>query len=195
MGKGGCVMLSKQKHRLFERQKRAHITGFIEIGEDQEILFYDDEHEEVTILHFKKDEKVEILLEDSWYHGIYSGNGQLSVPTGMHKLRENDTLRIPKKVQYALDYMLKEATDDSFVSFTSKLNELSFSIHDCIYSYNQMVFLEEAEEKKGVSFYQFDNEEAVCAVQHHFLRGNKHEDRFEFTVCTGTRALLTQLKP
>lgn len=187
-------MLSKQKHRLLERQERAHVTGSIEIGEDQELLFYDDVHEEVSILQFKQDESLEILLNDSWYTGNYLKDGQLSIPMGIHQLKTNDTLRIQKKVPFALEYMLKESSDDSFLAFTAKLNALSFSIHDCIYSYNQMVFQDGKTDKRGVSFFQFDNEEAICGVQHHFSRGSKNEDRFEFTTCTGKRAILTQMQ-
>ncbi|MCM3595305.1 DUF2777 domain-containing protein [Metabacillus idriensis] len=187
-------MLSNQKHRLLERQERAHATGSIEISEDQEFLFYDDVNEEVSILQLKPDETIEILLNDCWYTGTYLTDGQLSVPMGIHQLKTNDMLRIQKKVPFALEYMLKEFSDDSFLAFTAKLNALSFSIHDCIYSYNHMVFQEGKNDKQGVSFFQFDNEEAICGVQHHFSRGSKNEDRFEFTTCTGKRALLTQIQ-
>ncbi|QNG59645.1 DUF2777 family protein [Metabacillus idriensis] len=186
-------MLSKERHHLLERQERAHVTGMIEIGEDNEILFYDDINEDVSLLQLHQNERIEILLHGSWYDGTYLTEGQILIPMGSHQLKTEDTLRIKKKVPYALEYMLKELSDDSFLAFTAKLNSFSFSIYDCIYCYNQMVFQEEADDKIGVSFFQFDNEEAICGLQHHFSRGSKQEDRFEFTTCTGKRALLTQI--
>jgi hypothetical protein len=191
--KEAFAMLSKERHHLLERQERALVTGMIEIGEDNEILFYDDSNEEVSLLQLHQNERIEILLHGSWYVGTYLTEGQLLIPMGNHQLKTEDTLRIKKKVPYALEYMLKELTDDSFLAFTAKLNSISFSIYDCIYSYNQMVFQDEADDKKGVSFFQFDNEEAICGLQHHFSRGSIQEDRFEFTTCTGKRALLTQI--
>ena len=118
------------------------------------------------------------------------GLGKIKTDMGTLSLNHGDTVRIRKKLPLALDEMLKELQDETFVRLIKQLNSLGFSPYDCIYSYNQLLFMENRVNKKGVSFFQFDTEDSICAIQHHFERGIHSGDRFEITTSLGERRLV-----
>jgi hypothetical protein len=177
---------------LLFKQKRSHLIGLIEKAENHFVIF-DDMNDEVHLLEEIQDHHIEILRPNGWEAGKWIGLGKVETQIGMLSLKCGDTVRIKKKLPLALDEMLRELPDETFIQFIHKLNTLSFSPFDCIYSYNQLLFLESQINKKGVSFYQFDNEDGICAVQHHFDRGVFSSDRLEITTSLGDRSLICSM--
>jgi hypothetical protein len=177
---------------LLFKQKRSYLIGLIEMTDDQFVIF-DDMNDEVHLLEEIQDLHIEILRPHGWEAGKLLGVGKVKTQIGMLSLNCGDTVRIKKRLPQALDDMLKELSDETFIRFINQLNTLSFSPFDCVYSYNQMLFLETQVHKKGVSFYQFDNEDSICAIQHHFDRGVYSSDRIEITTSLGERSLICSM--
>ncbi|WP_273125697.1 DUF2777 family protein [Metabacillus sp. HB246100] len=175
---------------LLLKQKRSYITGFVDITNNQYVI-YDDMNDELHLLEEINETRLEILSPNGWKSGKWLGLGKVKTDMGMFSLNSGDTVRMRKKLPLALDEMLKELPDDTFLKLIKQLNALSFSPFDCIYSYNQLIFMGNQVHKKGVSFYQFDNEDSICAIQHHFERGVHSSDRIEMTTSLGERRLLT----
>ncbi|MCM3161910.1 DUF2777 domain-containing protein [Metabacillus litoralis] len=174
---------------LLLNQKRSYLTGLIEITNDQYVI-YDDMSDELHLLDEIQNSHLEILNPSGWTKGRWIGLGKIKTDMGTLSLNHGDTVRIRKKLPLALDEMLKELQDETFVRLIKQLNSLGFSPYDCIYSYNQLLFMENRVNKKGVSFFQFDNEDSICAIQHHFERGIHSGDRFEITTSLGERRLV-----
>jgi hypothetical protein len=111
----------------------------------------------------------------------------------MFYLQDDEQIRIRKQLIYSFERLLDELNDDSFFQFVTTLNSLDFSVYDCIYSYNQLTFLREAETQSGVNFFIFDNGTVLVSVQHHFYYSEKEQDRFEFTLNTGKRIVIEKI--
>jgi hypothetical protein len=108
-------------------------------------------------------------------------------------LLDGETIRIRKQLIYSLERLLDELKDEAFLYFFNTLNSLQFSIHDCIYCYNHLTFLNGNEGASGVNFLIFDNEECICSIQHHFDYSSSHSDRFEFTLSSGKRTVIEKI--
>jgi hypothetical protein len=175
---------------LLLNQKRSYLIGLIEVTNDQYVI-YDDMNDELHLLEDIQDHYLEILCPHGWKPGKWIGLGKVKTELGMSSLNCGDTVRIRKTLPLALDEMLKELPDETFIRLIKQLNSLSFSPYDCVYSYNQLLFLETQVHKKGVSFYHFDNEDSICAIQHHFVRGVHSLDRIEMTTSFGQRSLIS----
>jgi Protein of unknown function (DUF2777) len=170
-------------------QKRSYLTGMIEVTNDQYVI-YDEINDEIHLIEDIQDDQMEILSPHGWKPGKWIGLGKVKTELGLFSINSGETVRLKKRLPHALDEMLKELNDETFIQFIKQLNNLSFSLFDCVYSYNQLLFLDQKVHKKGVSFYQFDNEDCICAIQHHFERGVHSSDRFEITTSLCKRSLI-----
>ncbi len=182
-------MFPLKRTDLLLNQKRSYLTGLIEIANDQYVI-YDDMNDELHLLDEIQHSQIEILRSTGWTAGTWIGLGKVKTDIGTYSIHNGDTVRVRKRLPLAFDEMLKELQDETFVRFIKQINALGFSPYDCIYSYNQLMFLENRIHKKGVSFYQLDNEDCICAIQHHFERGVHSSDRLEITTSLGERRLI-----
>ncbi len=185
------------QHRLnaIKEQPRSYSMGTVEYINDQWV-FFDDENEEASLLDDLIDKEIEVFTLKSWMTGIVNENGLLKTPEFFYQLTDGDCIRFRKELPHAYKMLLEALPDEVFVRYTNALNKYHYSLYDCTYCHNQMLFSGDDRSKKyhGVNFISFDNTEMVCFVQHHFERGKKEWDRFEFTWSDGKRALLTTLK-
>ncbi|MCD7034909.1 DUF2777 domain-containing protein [Metabacillus sp. GX 13764] len=183
-------MSEQNRTELLQVQDRSYMIGMIQQLEE-EWFFIEEDEDQMVLLETLNTKELEIFLEEKWQKAKLAANGKIKGPFGTHVIHEDDCFRMKKPLPYALDQMLQSLSDKTFEEFAKQLNSLGFSIFDCVYSYNQLLFLSRKKRKKGVSFFQFDNEEGICAVQHHFERGTAEGDRFEFTTSFGKRAVLS----
>lgn len=183
------IMFPIKRADLLLNQKRSYLTGLIEKANDQYVI-YDDMNDELLLLDEIQNCHIEILHTTGWETGVWIGLGKIKTNSGTYSVNNGDTVRVRKKLPVALDEMLKELPDETFVRFIKQINSLGFSPYDCIYSYNQLLLLENRVYKKGVSFYQLDNEECILGIQHHFERGVHSSDRLEITTSLGNRRLI-----
>ncbi|MFY4774289.1 DUF2777 family protein [Metabacillus sp. RGM 3146] len=182
-------MSEQLRTELLRYQDRSFIIGMIQMLED-EWFFFEEEGDEMVLLETMNMNELEIFLSGGWQKGKWLPSGKIKGLFGTHTVHEDDCIRIKKPLPFAFDQMLHSISDETFIEFTKQLNGMGFSVYDCIYSYNQLMFMGKKKLKKGVSFFQFDNEDRICAVQHHFERGKNSSDRFEFTTSKGDRAIL-----
>ncbi|MBD1380610.1 DUF2777 family protein [Metabacillus arenae] len=183
-------MQSQIRKKVLQDQERSYQAGKV-LHKDNQYLFYDDVLDDVQLLEYVVEEEMEILVNLEWQKGMWKGAGKVHLPFGNYDLKEGDFIRLKKDLPYALNKMLEAIPDETFLKLVQQLNSWGFSVYDCIYNYNQLLFMEKKTFKKGVSFYQFDNEESVCALQHHFERGMRNKDRFEFTTSRGKQSVIS----
>jgi len=177
-------IISETKHQLLKKQKRSHVKGlFQQLGEEFFLLTDDHEYFSFDDLDSKE---MEIYIRNRWKKGKWIGNGYAEINGDVYQLQEGENIRFKKHLTYCFEQALDELSDPSFLMFTNHLNQLSFSIYDFIYGHNQLLF-----HHKGASIYVFDNEEAICSVQHFFERSQVYRDRFEFTLSTGERSVVS----
>ena len=141
------------------------------------------------------DNEIEVYRSKRWRRGLLSENGIVQLKKEPIFLLHQEKVRIKKDLQYSFKRLLEDLNDDSFFQFIMTLNSLSFSIYDCIYGYNQLTFIRDRKNCSGVNFFTFDNGQAICSVQHHFVYSSKEHDRFEFTQNTGKRIVIEKLTP
>ncbi len=173
------------------KQKRSSTLGTIEYINDQWI-FFDDENEEASLLEDLIDQEIEVFTNNRWQRGTFKDEGMVRLPDYFYKLQHGDCIRVPKNLPFAYNELLNEWSDELFLGYTQFLNNLSFSLYDCIYCHNFLLYVPENRNYKGVNFITYDNNDMICAVQHHFQRGTQENDRFEFTLADGKRAIFMQ---
>lgn len=181
-----------QRLGTIKEQKRSFITGTTECINDQWI-FFDAETDEASMLEEMIGKEVEVFTLNRWEKGVFVEDGLIQMRSYYYKLDNGDCLRFRKKLNLAYKELLESFTKEQFLRFTSTLNELSFSLYDCIYCHNQLMYQPEHVENEGVNFILFDNTEILMSVHHHFSRGKLKKDRFEFTLANGKRTILSTL--
>jgi Protein of unknown function (DUF2777) len=185
-------MRQQQRIKLLKQQQRAFTEGTVE-NINFQWIFFDDETDEASSIDDYMRNEVEVYRAGRWRPGLILEEGAIQLPHEVTYLKQNEQIRIRKKLLYSFENLLEKLTDDSFFQFVTTLNSLNFSTYDCIYSYNQLTFLDEATQRSGVNFFNFDNHSQICAVQHHFSYGQNKNDRFEFTMNTGKRIIIEKV--
>jgi hypothetical protein len=179
-------ILSNVKRQLLQLQKRSYMIGIVQKYEPDFVLF---DHEDEQILFQNVLEKdLDIYINGRWEKGKWVGGSFVQIGSVTYELQDGEKIRVKKNLAYSFQQVLEELSDESFTMFVKHLNHLSFSIYDLLYGHNQLLF-----QKKGASIYVFDNGEQICAVQHFFERSGLISDRFEFTLSTGERSIITSL--
>lgn len=187
-------MNKQQRIELLNRQSRAFTSGIVENINNQWV-FFNDENDEAFPLEEYLDREIEVYRNNRWRKGFLSDVGVVTLNRETLFLLNQEKVRIKKDLLYSFESLLEELNDDSFFQFIMTLNSLSFSIHDCIYGYNQLTFLSDKKNCSGVNFFTFDNDQCICTVQHHFVYSTKEHDRFEFTLNTGKRIVIEKFSP
>ncbi|PLR81975.1 DUF2777 domain-containing protein [Bacillus canaveralius] len=185
-------MNRQQRTRLFECQTRAYTEGTIEYINDQWI-FFDGETEEATMLDDYLHQEIQVFRYNRWKKGILFEEGKIGLADEVIYLNSQDRVRMRKHLIYSLEQLLEGINDDAFFQFITTLNSLHFSAFDCIYCYNHLSFLNDEKRKSGVNFLVFDNQDHICAVQHHFYYYENSNDRFEFTLNSGKRMVIEKI--
>lgn len=178
---------------ILEQQLRSFCEGTLE-EINGEWIFFDNENDEAFPLEQFLFKELYVNRKNSWKKGILIDNLILDCHSFQIKLKDYDQIRIQKSFSHSFKLMLQELEDETFIKFTSELNNLDFSLYDTIYCHNQLSYIL-ANKKVGVNFICFDNTEKICAVQHHFHYDGAKNDRFEFTLNTGERMILQEMKP
>lgn len=186
------MMNQQQRLKLIEDQQRAYDSGTIEFI-NQQWVFFDEETEEAALLETFLHQEIDILRGKSWNKGLLIEGGRVQCGTETFDLNDRETIRIRKHLIYSLERLLDELYDEAFLYFLNTLNSLHFSIHDCIYCYNHLNFLNPNDSAGGVNFLIFDNSEQICSIQHHFDYGTSRNDRFEFTLNSGKRTVIEKI--
>ena len=187
-------MSKTYRSNILNSQERAFSEGTV-LFEDDSWLFFEINADEETDLEFYLNHEVKLFRDNDWMTGILLEDGIIVTPYERVRIENGDLVQIKKHIMYSLENLLDEISDDAFHQFITTLNNLHYSIYDSIFCHNHLVFLENQKIKQGVNFITFDNGIEVCAVQHHFTYYKKKRDRFEFTLSTGKRIVIENLRP
>lgn len=180
----------ERKAVIYTYQSRSYIEGVVEHFNNQWV-FFNLESEEVSLLDEYVNNQIEVFRQNRWNKGTLLENGIITFANNKtDSVKDYDHIRLQKELLHAFDTLLKKLDDDVFFQFVTTLNALNFSIYDCIFCYNQLMFLTNKDHQTGVNFIFFDNEEETCAIQHHFSYNQETNERFEFTLNTGKRIML-----
>jgi len=186
--KGGERKLDMERRLPFiNEQKRAYTQGTVEFAND-EWIFFDEEDEEASLLEEMTEGSIEVFRHGDWMCGQLQQGGIIDTGIGSFPLQNGDRVRFRKRLPYAYQQWLESLSDKTFFHFVQWLNEHGFSLYDCLYCYNGLLF----EKYAGVNFIIYDNTELVSNVQHYYERGNTCRDRFEITFNTGKRFVCAQ---
>jgi hypothetical protein len=179
--------LQKRLNYLKE-QKRAYIQGTLEYVND-EWVFFDEESEEAALLEDMTNGDIEIFRFGKWIKGQMCEDGTVLFSRQYEHLKNGDVVRFRKHLSYAYEQWLQSLSDKTFFYYIQLLNKHNFSLYDCLYCYNGLLFRTE----RGINFIIYDNTEQIANVQHYYERGSSYKDRFEITLSTGTRFVCTQI--
>lgn len=182
----------QKRLEIIPLQERSFIEGTIEnIGD--EWIFFDETNEEAFELE-DLGQEIEIYINDHWEKGTLLDNTIVYITNDIHYLKNGDRIRYNKKLAYSFKTLIEELNDQSYLNFVNTLNNLTYSLYDCIYCHNFLLFLKEKEIKEGMNVIVFDNENQICVVQHYFFRkGEEVNDRFEFSQSNGKRVICSFL--
>lgn len=153
-------------------------------------LFFEEDSDEGLIVDSMDLSDMQVLLDDTWVPAVWLSEGIVKTSAIELMLTESHSLKIRRRLPFAFEQLLKSFDDDTLIKFANELNNLGFSFYDCIYSYNHLLFESRKLKTACTSFYQFDNEESICGVQHHRMPAREVSDRYEFTTSLGKRSIL-----
>jgi hypothetical protein len=178
------------EHRLqcINEQKRAYIQGTIEFV-NGEWIFFDEEDEEASLLEEMTEGNIEIFRHGHWMGGQLQKDGMVDIGIEVFPLQSGEHVRFRKRLPYAYQQWLESLSDKTFFHFVQWLNELGFSLYDCLYCYNGLLF----KKYSGVNFIIYDNTEFISNVQHYYERGDTYKDRFEITFNNGKRFICAHI--
>jgi hypothetical protein len=186
--KGGKMMTLQQRLTYLKEQKRSYVQGTLQYV-NNEWIFLDEENEEVSLLEDMIDEDIELFRFGKWVRGKVCDDGTVLFFTQRYALKDGEIVRFRKHLSYAYEQWLQYLPDKTFFYFIQMLNNLDFSLYDCLYCYNHFLF----KNNTGVNFIIYDNTEQIINVQHYYERGTLQSDRFEITFDTGKRLICTQV--
>lgn len=154
---------------------------------NNEWIFFDEEDDEAYLLTDFPNDSFEILIDNYWISATSINDNEFIVAHTKYVLQDGMHIKICKTLQLAYENYLNELSDPAFEKFTSTLDELEYSIYDCMLCHHFLSFLTEVP-SIGVNFFLFDNSDMMCSVNHHFIRSDGIVlDRFEFTRADGVR--------
>ncbi|WP_338780969.1 DUF2777 family protein [Metabacillus sp. FJAT-52054] len=182
-------MASSLRKKLLHTQERSCMTGNICCFEG-EWLFFEEDADEGKLVDTMDLSEMQVFNDGKWTHAIWLSEGKIKIESKELFLTDSHMIRIRRRLPFAFEQLLRSLDDDSFIRFTGELNQLGYSIYDCIYCYNHLLFTNKKLKTACTSFYQFDNEDSICGVQHHCLPTDQILDRFEFTTSHGKRSIL-----
>lgn len=178
----------EQRLAYIPEQKRAYIQGEIECVND-EWIFFDEKNEEAVLIEEMTEGEIEIFRFGEWIRGQWQENGMIHLGATALSLHGGEIVRFRKTLPYAYRQLLEALPEKTFFHFVEWLNDLHFSLYDCLYCYNGLLFSNHL----GMNFIIYDNTELIGNVQHYYERGSTHKDRFEMTFNTGSRFICTQI--
>jgi hypothetical protein len=181
-------MSLQQRLTYLKEQKRAYIQGTLEYVND-EWIFFDEESEEAALLEDMTTGDIEVFRFGKWINGKLCEDGTVLFSTQYYALKNGDVVRFRKQLPYAYEQWLQSLSDKTFFHYIQLLNDYDFSLYDCLYCYNSLLFGKQT----GVNFIIYDNTELIGNVQHYYERGALDKDRFEITFSTGKRFVCTQI--
>ncbi|WP_110114332.1 DUF2777 family protein [Bacillus sp. CGMCC 1.16541] len=173
---------------IFKEQERSYLSGVVECI-DSQWVFFEEDSDEASMVDDIVNESLEIYLHDTWQKAIFMSDNLLKLHGETYMMKDGDLLRVRKTLQHAYEQLLESLEVEAFSQFAAQLNSLHFSLYDCIYCHNTLLFLPSHEDISGVNILVYDNEESICSVHHLFTRGAEHEDRFEYTMNDGKRVM------
>ncbi|MFN2747058.1 MULTISPECIES: DUF2777 domain-containing protein [Bacillus] len=177
-------MNSEREKRMYA-EKRKWIYGKI-LMEDG-ICLIENEEGDLFLVESLISPGVFISIDGEWLKAELFDQFAVTEHSETIQLKGGESIRYLKTVKQAFLEFLEGLDNGRFYSFLEQLNDLGFSVFDCVYAYNGLCFISEKKGAKGVSFYQFSNDLKQCALQHHYERNGDHKDRFEWTTSDGER--------
>ncbi|WLR42912.1 DUF2777 family protein [Bacillus carboniphilus] len=176
-------MFSTKKQQILSRQERFFISGTLKkCYSDWYVV---DDTDDFIPLDEYMNNQVEIWEENDWNMLTFNNKHDL--------LEEGKSIRLERSLPFALKECVEEISLHSLVQWIQSLNKINYSIYDCIYAHNQLIYRREGEDFSGISTYVFDNSMSICTVHHYVQRGMIKKDLFEMTLSTGERIWLTAL--
>ncbi|MGD6817709.1 DUF2777 family protein [Metabacillus sp. 84] len=182
-------MASSLRKKLLHTQERSCMIGSI-CSLEGEWLFFEEDADEGKLIDSMDLSDMHVMKDGRWTQAIWLSDGKVKTDSEELILTDSHLISVRRRLPFAFEQMLRSLDDDSFIRFTGELNNLGFSTYDCIYCYNHLLFANNKLKTSCTSFYQFDNEDSICGVQHHRMPDHDIMDRYEFTTSLGKRAIL-----
>ncbi|MED3842545.1 DUF2777 domain-containing protein [Geobacillus stearothermophilus] len=178
----------EERLQCIAEQPRAYVQGTAEFV-NNEWVFFDEEAEEAALVEEMAQQGIELFRYGHWLSGRWQENGTIATDLGIFPLTDGDRIRFRKQLTYAYRQWLASLPNPSFFQYVQWLNHLGFSLYDCLYCYNGLLFAKSS----GVNFMIYDNTEQIASVHHYYERGPMPSDRFEITFNSGERAICAQI--
>ncbi|MFD3447309.1 DUF2777 family protein [Microbacteriaceae bacterium 4G12] len=175
----------QNRYSIMRNQPRSHTIGNVEYI-NEEWIFFDEESDEAFLLWDVVEDDFEILYNNHWLPARFYENHILKIDNESHLLQNGEMIRVRKKLHTPYTEWLKELSDASFMALANTLQQMDYSLYDCIYCHNFLFFQPTKEPRQGVNFVIYDNEDMICSLHHHYVRDDEvQKDIFTFTKADG----------
>ena len=184
-------MLNKWKKHFIQTQKGAYKNATL-AKIDTHWLIFDSETEEAfsftpeTFADFEI--KGYLKAIDEWVSLQYYSEQYLQADEKLLPVTENMPFRIQTRLPFAYEAWLAKLTHEQLLKITQFLNDLHYSLFDCLYCHNTALFMDTTD-GTGVNFIFFDNGWLPCALSHTFYYSNKifTDNQFDFLLANGQK--------
>jgi hypothetical protein len=181
------------RYHVLRNQPRAHTLGSIEYI-NEEWVFFDEESDEAFSLQDIIDDDFEVLYNNHWLPARFYEDKAVKIENEPYPLQNGETIRVRKKLHPTYEEWLQMLSDNAFTAVTEALEQLDYSLYDCIFCHNFLTFQPHNSACQGVNIVIFDNLDLVCSLHHHFVRdANGQRDQFEFVRTDGQKLTVIPL--
>ena len=187
---GGKHMTNAWRKKFINEQRGAYQLATLE-KIDTHWLIFDSETDEAFPFQDETFESydIQVMTEDyEWISVAFYDTHYLRADEKLIPIVEDMKLRIQTHLPFAYEKWLEELSREHLLKITHFLNDLNYSLFDCIYCHNTAMF-ENKTDRCGVNFIFFDNGFMPCSLQHSFqyLNGINEKQSFDFTLANGQK--------
>lgn len=178
------------RKKFLNEQRGAYKAATLE-KIDTHWLIFDSETDEAFPFQdetFKSYDIQAMTEEQAWVSVSFYNSHYLRADEKLIPIIEEMKLRIQTRLSFAYQAWLEELSCEHLRKITYFINDLNYSLFDCIYCHNTAMF-ENKKHGQGVNFIVFDNGFLPCSLQHSFqyTNGIKEKQCFAFTVANGKK--------
>lgn len=175
------------KKKLIRQQRGSYQAATIE-KIDTHWLIFDSQTDEALPFSEETFNEMDIQIQSAhqeWIPAYYYDDNYLRSDKHLIPLEDKMNIRIENLLPFAYQTWLEGLARNPFLKFTQFINDLNYSLFDCIYCHHTALFSSN-ENGHGVNFIFLDNGYLPCSIHHkfHFIE-HVASNQFDFTLADG----------
>lgn len=147
-------------------------------------LIFDTQTDEAIPFSKETFEEIGIQIQSGnqeWISIQYYDTNYLQADEKLIPIQNQMNIRIETALSFAYHQWLEQLPRKTLLTFTQFINDLNYSLFDCVYCHNTSLF-QNAGNGHHVNFIFLDNSDMPCSIHH---SRKEHMEQFDLTLANG----------